>query len=289
MYIFCCYNNTTLKKVKSAEQAQEVKIMKKINVTIWNEFIHEREEGAAGDLIRSIYPDGIHNALAANLNSDDLNIRAVSLDMPSQGLPDELLGNTDVLVWWGHCGHALVEDSLVDRIQSRILHGMGLVVLHSGHLSKIFRRMTGTQCRLRWREVGEKERVWTVDPSHPVACGVPESFVIPHTEMYGEPFNIPDDGKVVFMSWYEGGNVFRSGVAFLRDAGKIFYFSPGHETFPIYHDENVIKIIGNAVRWAAPVNGILPDRKTPQPEAHEKITTENPLAFLNTADLHKSK
>lgn len=263
--------------------------MKKINVTIWNEYIHEREAGPVGELIRTIYPDGIHNALAKNLSAEDLNISAVSLDMPAQGLPDELLNYTDVLLWWGHVGHAKVDDALVEKIHSRILHGMGLIVLHSGHLSKIFRRVTGTQCRLRWREVGEKERVWTVDNSHPIAQGLPETFVIPNTEMYGEPFNIPDDGKIIFMSWYEGGNVFRSGVAFQRDAGKIFYFSPGHETYPIYYDENVLKVLNNAIRWATPAAGVVSDRITPQPEPPEKITTENPLKKLNTEALHKSK
>lgn len=263
--------------------------MKKIQVTIWNEFVHEQEKNAVGDLIRTFYPHGIHHTLAENLKADDLEITPVSLDMPSQGLPDEVLDNTDVLIWWGHCAHAQVEDALVAKIHSRILHGMGLIVLHSGHFSKIFRQVLGTQCRLRWREIGEKERVWVVDTSHPIAQGIPETFVIPHTEMYGEPFNIPDDGKIVFMSWYEGGNVFRSGVAFQRDAGKIFYFSPGHETYPIYHDENVVKVIGNAIRWAAPVNGILADRTTPQPEPLETVYTENPLKDIDTEELHKSK
>ena len=245
--------------------------MTKLRVTIWNEYLHEVGESDAAKKIREFYPDGIHNAIKKNIAADDLEITAVSLDMPDQGLPEELLNNTDVLVWWGHCAHGRVEDALVDRIQQRILHGMGLIVLHSGHFSKIFKRMMGTECSLRWREMSEKERIWTVAPSHPIAAGVPETFVLPHTEMYGEPFNIPDDGKIIFMSWYEGGNVFRSGVAFRRDAGKIFYFSPGHETFPIYNDENVVRIIGNAVRWAAPESGILPERVMHQPEPPEKL------------------
>lgn len=260
--------------------------MKKISVTIWNEFVHEQADSPAGEYIRKIYPHGIHRYLAEHLAADDLAITPVSLDQPEQGLPDELLDRTDVLVWWGHCAHAAVEDALVDRIQKRILEGMGLIVLHSGHLSKIFRRMTGTACRLRWREVGEKERLWVVSPSHPIAQGVPETFVIPNHEMYGEPFDIPPDGKVVFMSWFEGGNVFRSGVAFERDRGRIFYFSPGHETFPVYHDPVIRKIIGNAIRWAAP-DGYVPDRVTHQPEAPETVRTANPLAELDTSKLHR--
>ena len=261
--------------------------MRKIKVTIWNEYVHEQSEGPLGDYIRKIYPRGIHEALREALQADDLEIRTATLDMPEQGLPDSLLNDTDVLLWWGHCAHGKVDDALVDRIQFRVLHGMGLIVLHSGHMSKIFRRMMGTACRLRWREVGEKERLWVVDPTHPIARGVPESFVIPHSEMYGERFDIPDDGKIVFMSWYEGGNVFRSGVAFQRDYGKIFYFSPGHESYPIYHDVHVQKVLANAIRWAAPADGVLPDRVTPQPEAPEKITTENPLRALDTSEIHK--
>ena len=260
--------------------------MKKLKVTIWNENIHEQEDNAVGAYIRSIYPKGIHCYLAQVLAADDLDITPVSLDMPEQGLPDELLNNTDVLLWWGHCAHDKVADALVDKIQKRVLAGMGLIVMHSGHLSKIFRRMMGTVCRLRWREVGEKERLWVVAPSHPIAKGLPETFVIPHQEMYGEPFDIPDDGKIIFMSWFEGGNVFRSGVAFQRDRGKVFYFSPGHETYPVYHDINVQKVLANAIRWSAPEE-IVPDRVTPQPEPLEKITSENPLAALDTNALHK--
>lgn len=260
--------------------------MKKLKVTIWNEFVHEQADNAAGEYIRKIYPEGIHRYLAKTLAADDLEITPVSLDMPEQGLPDELLYNTDVLLWWGHCAHDKVADELVDKIQKCVQSGMGLIVLHSGHISKIFRRMMGTVCRLRWREVGEKERLWVVSPSHPIAQGVPETFVIPHQEMYGEPFDIPDDGKIVFMSWFEGGNVFRSGVTFQRDRGKIFYFSPGHETYPVYHDVNVQKILANAIRWSAPLE-IVRDRITPQPEPLEPITSENPLKKLDTAELHK--
>ena len=263
--------------------------MKKIRVTIWNEFKHERADGAFADHIRTFYPEGMHRTLAKNLAADDLFLRAVSLDEPEQGLPDEILNTTDVLIWWGHCAHAEVKDELVVKIKQRILrNGMGLIVLHSGHLSKIFCSLMGTDCRLRWREVGEKERLWVVAPSHPVAKGVPETFTIPNHEMYGEPFDIPDDGKIVFMSWFEGGNVFRSGVAFERGKGKVFYFSPGHETFPIFHDPTILKVIGNAIRWVAPAEEYA-DRVTAQPEPLEKVYSENPLSGIDTTDLHKSK
>ena len=197
----------------------------------------------------------------------------------------KLSTGTDVLVWWGHCAHDRVADELVDRIQLRIQAGMGLIVLHSGHYSKIFRRMMGTSCRLRWREVGEKERLWVVAPGHPIARGIPPTLTLPHSDMYGENFDVPDDGKIVFMSWFEGGNVFRSGITFTRDAGRIFYFSPGHETYPIYHDANILRILTNAIRWTAPT-AILPPRVTPCPESAEPITSVNPLSGLDTQSLH---
>ena len=235
------------------------------NVTIWNEFLHEQAEGAVGDLCRKCYPKGIHAHLKKALGATmkDMKFRAVSLDMPENGLPDKVLNNTDVLVWWGHMAHDKVPDALVDKIQKRVLGGMGLIVLHSGHMSKIFRRMMATSCTLRWREIGEKERVWVVEPSHPIAAGVADSFEIEHTEMYGEPFGIPHDAEVVFMSWYAGGNVFRSGFTVKRNAGKIFYFAPGHETLPIYHNKNVLKVLENAVRWAVPENGVGPAPSCP--------------------------
>ena len=260
--------------------------MKKINLTIWNEYRHEREDNAVGEYIRQFYPHGIHAFLAEKLAADDLEIKTACLDDPDQGLNDEVLNNTDVLIWWGHCAHAEVKDELVDRIQKRVLSGMGLIVLHSGHYSKIFRRMMGTDCRLRWREVGEKERIWTVAQTHPIAQGIPETFVIPNHEMYGEPFDIPHDGKIIFMSWFEGGNVIRSGITFERDRGRIFYFSPGHETFPIYHDPVIQQILSNAIRWAAPLS-YLPPRITKQVESPEVIRTENPMGKLDTAALHQ--
>ena len=260
--------------------------MAKITVTIWNEFRHEKADGPVGDLIRSYYPDGMHRTLAKNLAADDLDFHTVCLDDPDQGLPDDLLNKTDVLVWWGHACHNEVADELVERIQKRVFAGMGFIALHSSHFSKIFRKLMGTDCRLRWREAGEKERLWIVSPGHPIVRGVPESFVIPNHEMYGEPFDIPQDGKVIFMSWFEGGNVFRSGVTFERGLGKIFYFSPGHETFPIYHNPNVLKVNGNAIRWAAP-SVILPGRDSSKPDRSvEPIATPNPLAKLDTQSLH---
>lgn len=231
-----------------------------IRTVIWNEFRHELHEP-----VKSLYPEGIHYAIAKGIAADDLEIKCAVLDEEHQGLPDELLVQTDVLIWWGHLAHREVSDELAARIHDRVLSGMGLIVLHSGHFSKVFKAVLGTSCSLRWRQIGERERLWVVDPTHPISQGIPESFVLEHEEMYGEPFGIPEDGKIVFMSWFAGGEVFRSGVTFQRGAGKVFYFAPGHETFPTYYDKNVLKIIGNAVHWAAPVGNFPIDCRKCEP------------------------
>jgi len=223
---------------------------KTIRVTVWNEHRHEKQDPE----IARVYPDGIHGAIAAYLHDQPgLEVRTATLDEPEHGLTPEVLAETDVLTWWGHIAHGEVSDAVVDAVQARVLNGMGLIVLHSGHLSKIFRRLMGTACSLVWREIGEKERVWVVSPGHPIVEGLGPYFEIPQAEMYGEYFDIPQPDNQVFISWYQGGEVFRSGCCFYRGRGKIFYFSPGHESFPIYYQPEVRHVIGNAVRWAAPV------------------------------------
>ena len=242
---------------------------KKINVTIWNEFRHEKEREG----VKKIYPDGIHNAIARGIAADDLSIRTATLDEPEHGLTEEVVENTDVMLWWGHCHHKDVADEVVKRVQRRVLEGMGLIVLHSGHYSKIFKALTGTTCSLKWREVAEKERLWNVAPSHPITQGVGEYFELPNEEMYGEPFGIPEPDELIFIGWFEGGEVFRSGAVFRRGNGKLFYFQPGHETYPVYYNENVLKVIGNAVRWANPLVRIKDGAPNVQPL--EKISPKN--------------
>ncbi len=226
-----------------------------IRVTVWNEGRHERQNRE----IAAIYPDGIHGAIAQYLRTlPDLEVRTATLDEPEHGLTDEVLANTDVLIWWGHMAHGEVRDAVVDKVQARVLDGMGLIVLHSGHFSKIFKRLMGTTCNLKWREAGERERLWVVDRSHPIAEGLGEHFEIEHEEMYGEPFDIPQPDQLVFISWFQGGEVFRSGCCYHRGRGKIFYFRPGHETYPTYYHPEVLKVIGNAVCWAASPRGAAP-------------------------------
>lgn len=223
--------------------------MPPLRVTVWNEFVHEQTHQA----VRDIYPHGMHEAIADGLRQDPaLEVRTATLQQPEHGLTEAVLAQTDVLTWWGHCAHDRVEDAIVERVQKRVLEGMGLLVLHSGHYSKIFKRLMGTTCSLTWREAGEKERIWVCNPGHPIAQGLGPYFEIPHEEMYGEPFGIPAPDEQIFISWFQGGEVFRSGATWKRGNGKIFYFRPGHETYPTYFQEEVRLVLRNGVRWAAP-------------------------------------
>jgi trehalose utilization protein len=226
-----------------------------IRVTVWS----ERRQDVTDDAVRAVYPDGIHEAIAAGLRAHDhFDVRTAALDDPDHGLGDAVLADTDVLTWWGHVAHDAVPNDAVDRVQARVLEGMGLIVLHSGHFSKIFKRLMGTSCDLKWREDAKRERLWVVDPSHPIADGVGESFVLEQEEMYGEHFDIPPPDELVFVSWFEGGEVFRSGCTYRRGNGRVFYFRPGHETHPTYHDPTVRQVIANAARWAAGPRGARP-------------------------------
>ena len=212
-----------------------------------------------GHPAHTIYPQGIHEAIAAGLREHpDLEVRTATLDEPDQGLPPAVLESTDVLLWWGHMAHDDVPDELVTRVQQRVLDGMGLIVLHSGHYSKIFRRLMGTTCALKWREGEDRERIWVVEPGHPIVEGLGEYIDVGREEMYGEQFDIPAPETLVLVSWFTGGEVFRSGCCYTRGSGKIFYFRPGHESFPTYFNPDVRRVIANAVRWAAPVKGPVP-------------------------------
>lgn len=219
-----------------------------MKVLVWNENIHEREQPE----VAAIYPGGIHGCIADMLSAEGIEAKTATLDMPNQGLSEDLLADTDVLVWWGHRAHDAVSDENVEALCRHINGGMGLVALHSAHHSRLFKRLMGTSCNLKWRH-GDRERIWCARPSHPIARDVPEHFELPREEMYGEPFDIPDPEEVVFMGWFAGGEVFRSGVTYRRGAGRIFYFQPGHEEYPIFHDENIRRIIRNAVEWACPI------------------------------------
>lgn len=222
-----------------------------LNVTVWHEYRHELKHEA----VKKVYPEGMHKVIAEGIRKllgDQVNVRTATLDEPEHGLTKEILESTDVMTWWGHMAHDDVKDEIAQKIQERVLEGMGIVFLHSAHYSKPFRKLMGTGCGLKWREAAELERIFCVNPAHEIADGLGEHFEIKHEEMYGEVFDIPTPDDLVFISWFEGGNVFRSGCCWTRGKGKVFYFRPGHETFPTYFQPEVQRVIANAVRWAAP-------------------------------------
>ncbi len=225
--------------------------MSKPRIVIWNEFKHERESAK----VRAIYPEGLHMVIARYLEDQGFPVQTATLDEPEHGLTTGRLAETDVLIWWGHMAHDQVKDEVVDRVQQRVLEGMGLIVLHSGHFSKIFKRLMGTTCNLKYREAAELERLWVVAPGHPITAGLGEYFEIPEAEMYGEHFDVPPPDTLVFVSWFEGGELFRSGCCYERGRGRIFYFRPGHETYPIYYQPEVLGVIANAAAWAARSDG----------------------------------
>lgn len=241
-----------------------------LRVTVWNEGLHEKHN----EEVQKVYPDGIGAQIARFLQGKPgiATVHVAELEHPEHGLPDHILDATDVLTWWGHLAHDQVSDAIVDRVYQRVLDGMGLLVLHSGHYSKIFKRLMGTSCSLKWREIGERERLWVVDPGHPIVDGLPEYIELPHVEMYGEHFDIPQPDQLVFISWFQGGEVFRSGCCWSRGKGKIFYFRPGHETFPIYYNEHVQKVIYNGVRWLAPTGVQVLTRDNVEPLEQVTIT-----------------
>lgn len=247
-----------------------------IRALVWGENVHEQKNAE----VAALYPDGMHACIAAALNQDaGVTATTATLQEPEHGLTEARLAETDVLLWWGHAAHGDVDDAIVTRVQQRVWEGMGLIVLHSAHFSKIFKRLMGTPCSLKWREAGERERLWVVNPAHPIVQGVGPSFELPNAEMYGEPFAVPEPMETVFISWFEGGEVFRSGATWQRGAGKIFYFRPGHEVYPIFHNETVRRILRNAVGWAHnPGLWADPDEapNAPIESAHEPLIQKGP-------------
>ncbi len=219
-----------------------------IRVLVWGENFHERNDPA----VAAIYPDGMHGAIAGQLRqAPGVLVETATFGDPGHGLAAERLAATDVLVWWGHKKHAEVAPEAVERVLENVWQGMGLVVLHSAHFSQIFRRLMGSPCTLAWRVAGEAERIWVASPGHPIAAGLPESFVIEPEEMYSEPFAVPEPLETVFIASFPGGEVFRAGLTFRRGAGNVFYFQPGHHTYPTYHHPLVGQVLRNAVGWAA--------------------------------------
>jgi trehalose utilization protein len=218
-----------------------------IRVTVWGENIHEHKNSS----VAALYPLTMHGTIAAALNMDpEIAATCVTLQDPEHGLSLDKLAQTDVLIWWGHAAHGAVDDAIAERVCAAVHGGMGVIFLHSAHFAKPFKRLMGTPCNLSWREAGERERLWVTSRNHPIAAGLPDHFELETEEMYGEPFGVPEPLETVFISWFQGGEVFRSGLTYKRGAGNVFYFRPGHETYPTYHDQNVMRVIRNAAHWA---------------------------------------
>ena len=248
-----------------------------IRAVVWGENVHEQ----TSRVVAEVYPDGMHSAIAAALNADPgISATTATLQEAEHGLPAARLAETDVLLWWGHAAHGDVEDAVVERVAEAVWGGMGLILLHSAHFAKIFKRLMGTPCNLTWREAGERERLWVTSRSHPIAAGLPDHFELEQEEMYGEPFGVPEPLETVFVSWFQGGEVFRSGLTYKRGAGNVFYFRPGHETYPTYHDANVQRVLRNAVHWAhnpaARLTGVTDAPNVPVSEALEPIEERGP-------------
>jgi trehalose utilization protein len=248
-----------------------------IRTIVWGENVHER----TNETVRGLYPDGMHGCIAAALNrADGIEAGTAVLQDEEHGLPAARLAETDVLLWWGHAAHGEVDDQVVERVVERVWAGMGLILLHSAHFAKVFKRLMGTPCNLSWREAGERERLWVVNPRHPIAAGLPAHFELENEEMYGEPFGVAEPLETVFISWFQGGEVFRSGVTYRRGAGSIFYFRPGHETYPTYHDASVQQVLINAVRWARNplprIEDVTAAPNVPVESAPEKIEARGP-------------
>lgn len=219
-----------------------------IRVLIYNEFYHER----ANEKVKEVYPKGIHGAIADFLATDDIEVKCTTLENEECNITKEMLDQTDVLIWWGHLKHNLVSDEVTALVRDAVLSGMGVIFLHSAHHSKPMKALLGTSTNLCWRESDDSEIVWVVEPSHPITRGIDRCFKLEAEETYGEPFVIPTPDKLLLLANFSGGEVFRAGCLFERGNGKIFYFQPGHETYPTYYDKNVQTVIKNAVRYLAP-------------------------------------
>lgn len=248
-----------------------------IRAVVWGENVHEQTNA----VVRDIYPEGMHACIAAALNEHpSIHAETATLQEPEHGLPQARLDETDVLLWWGHAAHGDVEDAVVERVAEAVWSGMGLIALHSAHFSKIFKRLMGTPCGLTWREAGERERIWITAPNHPIVAGLPDRIELDSEEMYGEPFGIPEPDETIMIGWFQGGEVFRSGVTYRRGAGRVFYFQPGHETYPTYYDANIRQILRNAVVWAhnpeARLGDVTDAPNRPAEDAPEKIEVRGP-------------
>lgn len=225
-----------------------------IKVTVWNEYLHELQDEA----VAKIYPEGIHKAIGSYLEGKNFEVTYATLREEHHGLSDEVLENTDVLIWWGHIGHREVSEEIAEKVCERVLSGMGIIFLHSAPKSKPFMKLLGTTGSLRWRESDDRSLIWAVKENHPILAGVENPIVLEKEEMYGESFDIPTPSELVAISSFSGGEVFRSLCVWEKGRGKMIYFQPGHETYPAYYDKSILKVIENSVNYVKPTSEIVP-------------------------------
>jgi trehalose utilization protein len=200
-----------------------------------------------------VYPEGINGAIAKYLRTlPNLEVRAASINDPEQGIAKSALDSTDVLIWWAHRTHKEIDDGrALEAVRQIRERGLGFIAIHSAHYAKIFKMILDSACDLGgWRVGGKPESLKCVAPTHPIAQGVGD-FTIPHTEMYNEPFKVPPPEATIFLSTWEGGEEFRSCNTWTAGRGRVVYFRPGHETYPIYFQEKPLRVIANAVLWCA--------------------------------------
>ena len=216
-------------------------------VVVWSE----------GTAPKRVYPKDVNTTIAEGLQplSPTWEIVTASLADPEQGLTEESLAKTDVLIWWGHQKHGQVKDALVARIVRRVKEdGMGFIALHSAHFAKPLKKLLGTNCGWKGGYVcdGSKVELIVKDKNHPIVRGVSD-FSLANTERYSEPFEVPEPEAVVLDGIYirpDGTKEHsRHGLVWTVGKGKVFYFQPGHETYPHYFDPNVQKVLCNAVEW----------------------------------------
>jgi trehalose utilization protein len=237
---------------------------KGINVLVWDEQQDVQVKSGA-------YKNFLGNAVAEFLSkTDGLQVVSANINEPDQGLADDRIAAADVVVWWGHVRHKDVNDSKVESIVAKVKAGKaGFVALHSAHYSKPFKNLMGTNCGFKKVDANKNEgfvqHLRVVSPMHPIAKGV-KDFDIPKTEIYGEPFEVPMPDAIVLYGhwdtgdsfpdvccWTVGGKGVSSAAAKAANpGGRVVYFRPGHETFPIFHQPEVQRVVTNCVLWAAP-------------------------------------
>lgn len=214
-----------------------------VRVRIWCE----------GTAPRSVYPDDIDGALADVLGRQaGLVVSRGRLTDLQAGLSDQVLDASDALVWWGHLRHDAVPDDRALAVVKRVREGrLGFVALYAACGSKPFRQMMSMPCEPgSWREDGRPEFVSIKAPDHPIARGI-APFTISKTDMFSEPFAVPEPETVVFVSSWQKGETLRSGLTWTIGKGRVAYLRTGPDNYPVLFHPSIRQAIANSVRWVS--------------------------------------